>query len=392
MPGGVAFGSPVFDEEMFKIIRGRLVIPLGDYEVMPAVYFVDDSRLGRDIETWYFGGQFKGKVKGIPIDFSLAGYGVTGDVERLERGAGTTSNGVAFARRNQFSDISSFIVHGAIGYKLTPGWRIHVGALITSGDDDPFDSDLTGYVGQAAATGVAGPQNSSSIFGDNVPIWGSTLFGGMPTGKGIGPSIGGFRNTLSATGNNAGTGFDPTGRNRTAAGFGAVGPPGTTNDPEGALRALLPATVAPTGFFGRGDNPGMIQAWVGAKGKLAPAWPRARLANFPWYNAPESIEAEIDQARCLDVAAPTACNTQALVQAGSAAHLDGQGLTSIDSFFGTVLGANLTWKPIPQFAMSARPSILIPSDGASDQLKFAPGTNDSDDIAARIMFQFAFRY
>ncbi|MEE8110539.1 MAG: hypothetical protein V3T44_05880, partial [bacterium] len=243
-PGGIAPGAPVFDEETFKIIRARLVIPLGDFEVMPAVYFVDDARAGRDIETWYFGGQFKGKVKGLPIDFVVAGYGVSGDVERLERGAGTTSNGVPFARTTQFSDISSFIVHGAIGYKLTPGWRIHVGALVSSGDDDPFDSDLTGYVGQGAATGVAGPQNSSNIFGDDVPIWGSTLFGGMPTGKGIGPSIGGFRNTLSATGNNAGTGFDPTGRDRTAAGFGAV--PGATNDPEGALNNLNVA--ADTGF------------------------------------------------------------------------------------------------------------------------------------------------
>ncbi len=388
-PGNVATGAPVFEEETFKIIRGRLVIPLGDFELMPAVYFTDDARAGRDVEMWYFGGQIKGKPKGLPIDFVVAGYGVSGNVERLGR-AGldlTNSNGVAFARRDQFDDISSFVVAGAIGYKLTPGWRIHAGALFANGDDDPFDSDLTGYVGQGAATGVAGPQNSSSIFGDDVPIWGSTLFGGFPTGKGIGPTIGDYRSQLNVVGGGAGTGFDPAGRNRTAGGFGAV--PSATNDPENALNALN--VSANTGFFGRGDNPGMIQAWVGAKGKLAPAWTLDLLVNFLWYDAPESIEAEIDQANCINntgVAGNPVCATRA----GINANVPAAALANIDSFFGTVLGGNLTWKPVPQFAMSFRPSILIPSDGASDQLKFAPGTKDSDDIAARIMFQFAFRY
>lgn len=371
-----------------EIHRGRVIIPVGDYSVQPTFYIQDDktasagTTVSRSVTTWWAGGTVKGKPAGLPIDFFVTGYTLQGTAERL--GTSVNANGVAFGATRSF-DVSSFFIGGDVGYSFLPGWRAHVGVMFASGDDKPFDNDLGGYTGIANLGGSIGPQiGNANFIHSSFPAWGSQLFSYLPSGHGIGPGIG----DIGRDGRGgAGDGTDPV-----AGSAGNVSPAFAFTGPGTAV-----ADLGGNGGFGRGDNPGLISLFAGVSGKLVRDWSLKALITALWFESPESIQAEIDQARCLQVGA-SACNTQALVAAGTAAFADTRtgtvrGAADISSYFGTMLELNLTWKPIPQFALSLQPSILVPGGAVEDMGRFAPGIQKELDSTAwafqtRLQYKF----
>ena len=384
---GNAFGAPSRTDDI-EFHRARVIIPLGDYSVQPTFYYQIDQSLNtgttvsRDVTTWYAGGTFTGKPKGLPIDFFITGYTLQGSAERL--GTSVNANGVAFGDTRSF-DVSSFFIGGDIGYTLIPGWRVHAGVAFATGDKDPFDNNLGGFVDLASLrTGPNGNGATLNFRGNaSFPAWGSALISSqLPTGHGIGPSIGSIvRDGRGA----AGDGNDPF-----------AGTAGNVSPAVGLPGGTAVADSGNNGNFGRGDNPGMIDAFIGVTGRLSPTWTLNFLVNLLWFESPESIQAEIDQARCLRVGG-SACNTQALAQTGSAAFVDHSGAvlgrTNISSYFGTQVGLDLTWRPIPQFALSLQPALLFPGDAVKDMGRFAPGIQrELDDIAWSFQTELVFQF
>jgi len=386
---GNAFGAPSLSNDL-EIVRARVIIPLGDYVIQPTFYFQDDktvntgTTVSRDVTTWYAGGTFSGKPKGLPIDFFITGYILQGSAERL--GTSVNANGVAFGATTSF-DVSSFFIGGDIGYTIISGWRVHVGAMFAKGDDDPFDNDLKGFVDLGGQCGSVGPQLvSTNFFKNSFPAWGAPSDGCLPTGHGIGPSIGSIGRDARGR---AGDGNDPF-----SGTLGNVSPAFAFTGPGTAV-----VDLGNNGGFGRGDNPGMLSVFGGVDGKLSPTWSLKFLVTALWFDAPESVEAGIDQARCILATGSTAtCNTGAGVAAGSAAFLDtrtgvARGTANIDPFFGTMLELSLTWQPIPQFALSLKPSLLFPGGAVGEMGRFAPGVQkEVDDTAWAFQTELAFRF
>ena len=186
---------------------------------------------GADVDTYRLGILYSGKLGIIEPEFEIAYQG--GEAKDI-----TTEFGGTLPDQ----DIEAYALYGDVALNLTDvfGFKVmpHVGFMYTSGDDDPDDKDLEGYVGVANAQRFT-PRfgGEDTIIGDTNVVLGTILYGYLPEFYG---NLGGTQQGGVATGGLAN---------------GSIG--------------------------GRGDNPGMTM--IGGGITIEPKEFISYRTNFMWF-------------------------------------------------------------------------------------------------------------
>ena len=146
---------------------------------------------GADVNTYRLGFLYTGKLGIIEPEFEIVYQG--GEAEDI-----TTEFGGTLPDQ----DIEAYALYGDVALNLTDvfGFKVipHVGFMYTSGDDDPDDKDLEGYVGVANAQRFT-PRfgGEDTIIGDTNVLLGTLLYGYLPEFYG---NLGGTQQGGVATG------------------------------------------------------------------------------------------------------------------------------------------------------------------------------------------------
>jgi hypothetical protein len=192
---------------------------------------------GADVDTYRLGILYTGKLGIIEPEFEIAYQG--GEAKDI-----TTEFGGTLPDQ----DIEAYALYGDVALNLTDvvGFKVmpHVGFMYTSGDDDPDDKDLEGYVGVANAQRFT-PRfgGEDTIIGDTNVVLGTLLYGYLPEFYG---NLGGTQQGGVATGGLAN---------------GSIG--------------------------GRGDNPGMTM--IGGGITIEPKEFISYRTNFMWFELNEDF-------------------------------------------------------------------------------------------------------
>ena len=192
---------------------------------------------GADVDTYRLGILYSGKLGIIEPEFEIAYQG--GEAKDI-----TTEFGGTLPDQ----DIEAYALYGDVALNLTDvvGFKVmpHVGFMYTSGDDDPDDKDLEGYVGVANAQRFT-PRfgGEDTIIGDTNVVLGTLLYGYLPEFYG---NLGGTQQGGVATGGLAN---------------GSIG--------------------------GRGDNPGMTM--IGGGITIEPKEFISYRTNFMWFELNEDF-------------------------------------------------------------------------------------------------------
>ncbi len=129
---------------------------------------------GADVKTYRLGLLYTGKLGIFEPEFEFAYQG--GEAENIFTEFGGTLPD---------QDIEAYALYGDVAVNLTDivGFKVvpHVGFMYTSGDDDPDDKDLEGYVGVANAQRFT-PRfgGEDTIIGDTNVLLGTILYGYLP--------------------------------------------------------------------------------------------------------------------------------------------------------------------------------------------------------------------
>ncbi|MGD8706220.1 MAG: hypothetical protein PVH33_14970 [Syntrophobacterales bacterium] len=146
---------------------------------------------GADVDTYRLGLLYTGKLGIIEPEFEIAYQG--GEAKDI-----TTE----FDGTLDDQDIEAYALYGDVALNLTDvfGFKVipHVGFMYTSGDDDPDDDNLEGYVGVANAQRFT-PRfgGEDTIIGDTNVVLGTLLYGYLPEFYG---NLGGTQQGGVATG------------------------------------------------------------------------------------------------------------------------------------------------------------------------------------------------
>jgi len=204
-------------------------------------------------------------------------------------------------------DISSWAAYLRLDLDLSkqPGWPLggvipFVSVEYLSGDDDPFDKDLKGFVSPSSPNGLRRgdfPFLRKTVMSLGSPPLGDGTadFGFAVDGRGLGPTIG--------------------------------------NINEGATFASA-ATF--NNRFGKGDNPGYTKVMGGLQGSLNPKWELHLAGSWFRFNETEPIEAEF---RSLNIG-------------------------SVSKSIGAGFDVVVSYKPQPQYKVSPFFSVFFPGSGA----------------------------
>ena len=215
-------------------------------------------------------------------------------------------NGVTPFGFDEF-DISSYAAYARLDIDVSQkswwpfgGFIPFVQGEILSGDDEPFDDELEGFVSPSSPNGLRPadfPFLRKTVLGLGSPVLGdgTANFGFATDGRGIGPTIG--------------------------------------NILEGAT---FGGTALFNNRFGKGDNPGFVKLSLGAAGAFDPKWSLHLAGNYVRFSETESIEAEFG---ALDIG-------------------------SVDKDIGYGLDMVLIYRPQPQFQVRPFFSVFVPGDGA----------------------------
>jgi hypothetical protein len=161
---------------------------------------------GADVKTYRLGLLYTGKLGIFEPEFEIAYQGGEADDAVDEFGT----------ELGDF-DINAYAVYGDVALNLTDlfGFKVmpHVGFMYTSGDDDPDDDDLEGYVGVANAQRFT-PRfgGEDTIIGDGNTLLGTILYGYIPElygNQGGSVKFGGVATGGLANGENGGRGDNP---------------------------------------------------------------------------------------------------------------------------------------------------------------------------------------
>ncbi len=159
----------------------------------------------RDVKVGSFSNYFTGQMGAVPdTNVHHAGAYYTGSFGVLElflEGVYEFGQADDTGLAQDDFDISAYAFSGDIGFKLDDmfgfGVKPHIGAIYTSGDDDPTDDTLGGYTGVENAQRFSqyfGGENT--IIGDTNLVLGSVLYGFLPELYGNGTPVftGGLEN------------------------------------------------------------------------------------------------------------------------------------------------------------------------------------------------------
>lgn len=193
---------------------GKLDFDLGAAgTVSPIVAWHNNKQV--DAQVTYLGATYLGGTG----DLSIKGeaFSVTGSYESGTSSAINFRSGVAApagAASLAGDDISAFGANLTLEWALSDAFKPNIGFRWTSGDGDPFDNDVEGWLGITDISGFVAPMST----GMGVPRWGPNqnpafstpvVFGS--TFETSGPATGGAPTDGSAFGGigNSGTGLNP---------------------------------------------------------------------------------------------------------------------------------------------------------------------------------------
>lgn len=226
---------------------------------------------------------------------------LTGEIDGL---VDRTTGALPFGRKS--FDIDSFAAYLRLDFDISkrPWWPLRgiipfVSAEFLRGDDDPFDSDLEGFVSVSSPNGLRPgdlPFLRKTVLGLGSPVVGDGTadFGFGVDGRGIGPTIG--------------------------------------NILEGAT---FPSSNFFNNRFGKGDNPGYLKLSAGLQGAFSPSLELHVAGQYLRFDQTEPIEAEF---RAFNIG-------------------------SVDEEIGGGIDVVFVWKPQPQYQLRPFFSIFFPGDG-----------------------------
>lgn len=183
----------------WDVYASKFDIDLGNgSRVSPILTYSDNQQ--RDAEATYFGAEYIGDIGAVKVRAEI--LGVTGSING---GSSTLENGTVV--NNSGNDISAYAGYASLEYPVSDAFNPYIALRVASGDDDPTDNDVEGWVGItdigrfAPLIGIDGqfmgwgPNSNAAIS--------SSLFGlGLDTAGPGGAGYGGISN--AGTGNNPG--------------------------------------------------------------------------------------------------------------------------------------------------------------------------------------------
>ena len=277
--------------------------------------------------VYYFGAYATGKVG--PLMYQVEGVYQGGNVDLDNKM--TLPDG---SREDNF-DISAWA--GLINFQVDLAqWApslnkfvVGLGGIYFSGDDDPNDGDLEGFVGVTGGTRFFKPWSMGTlpVHGINFqPVIGNTIYGWNPLNWGVGPGIG-----------------------------GVVGQP-----------------VDAQGLGGHGDNPGLWAIVFTIDWVPATDWNVKAMVKYLQWDDTDVIEAQLG-----DNKSGTILRTPYTVDSEQADYRPDKA-KSIDEEIGWETDLMVSYKIYPNVTMFGGISVLWPGDGIDDINKVLYNDNDSD--------------
>ena len=272
-----------------------------------------------------------------PLSFTVEGAGQFGEVEDL--------NPTTFGFSKM--DLQSWAVFGELALDLTDkgiGITPFVNVDYRSGDGDPYDDSLEGYVAISDLTSALRKDGFKfqSLTSMGTPLFGAggeAAWGFNTGGRGIGPSIGSIIDDISVS---SGLFFN----NR----------------------------------FGKADNPGLLKITGGFLGKITPQVDMKAAVSYLRFDTTEPIKAEAAANRIsrgllaplssCPIAGPGALSGRALAKCTA-------NTFDVSSDMGVEINFNIGWSPVPAFRIQPFASVFIPMGGAEDISRLFLGSSDT---------------
>lgn len=229
---------------------GQLEFDLGAGGTLsPIVAYHDNNQV--DAEVTYFGATYLGGTGNLSIKGEA--FGVTGSYDSNTGSAINFRTGVtppAGAASLAGDDVSALGANLTLEWDLSDAFKPNIGFRWTSGDSDPFDDDVEGWLGITDISGFVAPMST----GFGIPRWGPNQNAAFSTPVVFGST---FETSGPATG---GAGTDGTA-------YGGIGNSGT------------------------GLNPGQVVIAPGVGGSLTPRLSYMTSLWFIWYEDTAGLEA-----------------------------------------------------------------------------------------------------
>jgi hypothetical protein len=343
LPGGNLSISPMFLYYGRHVPQGGSGDPgIGNLVACPTVAtgsacssatFNPDVSVGENSKAdIYFPGIVLGGKLG-PLNITIEGVGQFGDIENLN----ATTFG--FSKMN----FQSFAAFGEIALDLTTqgiGLTPFVNVDYRSGDDNPFDDELKGYVAISDLTSALRKDGSkfqsiSSLGPPTLGAGGEAAWGFNTGGRGTGPTIGSIIDDIS-----------------------------------------LSSAVFFNNRFGKADNPGLIKISGGILGKITPQVDMKGTVSYLRFDTTESIKAEAAMNRLSrGVAYTPGPNAAPIGCAGTLGNgprspqvqcVANSGALNVSQDMGVEINFNIGWSPVPAFRIQPFASVFIPLEGAEN--------------------------
>ena len=190
--------AEVNGQEDWDVYASKFDIDLGNgSRVSPILTYSDNQQ--RNAKATYFGVEYIGNIGAVKVRAEI--LGVTGS---FDGGSSTLENGTVVD--NTGDDISAYAAYASFEYPVNDAFNPFIALRVTSGDDDPTDDDVEGWLGitdigrYSPLIGIDGqfmgwgPGSNAAI---NSLLFGLALDGAGPGGAGYGAI------------SNAGTGNNP---------------------------------------------------------------------------------------------------------------------------------------------------------------------------------------
>jgi len=259
-----------------------------------------------------------------PLSVTIEGVGQFGDIEGLNPAAFGFSK-MDFESWAVFGELALDLTHQGIG--LTP----FVNVDYRSGDGDPYDDTLGGYVAISDLTSALRKDGFKfqSLTSMGTPLFGAggeAAWGFNTGGRGTGPTIGSIIDDIS-----------------------------------------LSSGVFFNNRFGKADNPGLLKITGGILGKITPQVDMKAAVSYLRFDTTESIQAEAAANQLSRGITPASCAAQSAVGGARSPRAQCTANTlSVSKDMGVEINFNMGWSPVPAFRIQPFASVFIPLDGADD--------------------------
>ncbi|SDG29398.1 hypothetical protein SAMN05216241_10855 [Limimonas halophila] len=247
-----------------SVFAGKVDFDLGEQgRVAPIIAHARNNQ--HDNNNTWFGGEYVGNFGKLNV--LAEAMGAFGE---FDSGAGTVASPNAQLNQQSLAndDIQAYAAYFSAKYKATDAFQPYASFRLNSGDDDPFDNDVEGWLGITDISRFSGHDGIDGGF-----------FGYQPVNPALGSGL-------------FGTGFDFAG----PASSDILGVGRSSGAPIGGNGA----TYGGIQNSGTGLNPGQIRGTVGSTGNLTPKLSYHGQVNVLWYEATGGLEAVPGSANDVD--------------------------------------------------------------------------------------------